>query len=103
MWIHQRTGRNTAVSAPMWAYMLGWLMLIGLVVHIWPVAVAAVVLYAVYHLVNWRAHRTHLEQTVDACRLCQREIHQLRMREQRELQVVAERADAERLRVKYRR
>lgn len=35
MWITQRTGRNTAVTAPVWAYVLGVMVILGCIPALW--------------------------------------------------------------------
>lgn len=94
--------------------MFGVLALIGLVGQaltvLWPLLVGLVVLYAAY--LAWRGvqHRDHAEQASDGCLFCRNEVINLQRREQAELDMQqaqkrpqAQRAEAERLRAKYRK
>lgn len=71
MWIHQRTGENTAISAPLWAYVIGLMALMGLAVkvadQVWPVLVVAAVGY-----VGYLAIRRYGEKSATAERLAKR-------------------------------
>lgn len=56
MWISQRTGRNTAIITPIWAFPVGLCVLAGLAEHVlermWPLLVFVAVAYIGYLLVR---------------------------------------------------
>jgi len=71
MWIHQRTGENTAVSYGLGTAIFGGLVLAGIAAQVlqqaWPFLVAALIAYVAYLLV-----RHYGERSKTAERLAQR-------------------------------
>lgn len=71
MWITQRTGENTAVTYPLWAAVLGMMVLCGVAAQVlqqaWPLLVVIAVAFVGYLLI-----RRYGEQSKTANRLAKR-------------------------------
>jgi cyanate permease len=107
MWIHQRTGENTAISVPAWAYVLGVLAAVGLasqfVQAAWgnPVVLAVLATLAAIGALIWWLRRGVTKNEREHQRLAALE----RAEFERNAWAAAEaarQADLERLRGKYR-
>lgn len=119
MWIHQRVGQNTGVTVG-----AGTLLFLAIAVAVpavavfrvaWPVLLPALACGLVWAIIRWMIRnravradcafhdREHIDGVVDdACHWCHLDLLWLQDRERQELEAAAERAEARRLRERYR-
>jgi hypothetical protein len=99
MWLHRRTGPNSAITYSAGAALIGLLVLGTFATKAWPAVLAIGFVVWLFVLRDRRQHSDFHEDDLDPnCRYCERELQELRAQERLEDDL----ADRDRLRARYR-